>query len=426
MKKASIIALFIAGIVVGALSFNAFSFFSAHSGNSLIASTSVDMQSLIKNISNSIRSKNLTLTKDRYGRFEEVFNVLESNYYYQDKLDDQAMIKAAVKSLVDSIEDPYTVYLDHIEYEDFQKDLKWTTDLEWIGAVVWQKDYYILIEEVLKESPAFKAGLRWLDRIIAVDGESTKDETVNEAVMRIRWPKGSTVTLTIERLNLKDESIEIFDIAVIRDKLTIPSVESEIVNSNGKNIGHITISMIGEETERLLKKEILTLQENDVKGLILDLRGNGWGILPIAVQIASHFIPEWKVITIAKYQGYPDETFISEWYSDLQNIPVVVLMDMMTASAGEIIALAMKEQIQATLIGTQTFGKWSIQTLYEFNDKDSLKYTIGRRYGPSGSTIDHEWIVPDVVVEFNREQYVEDKVDNQLQEAIKILQTKIK
>jgi len=88
------------------------------------------MQSLIQNISNSIRSKNLTLTKDRYGRFEEVFNVLESNYYYQDKINDKAMIKAAVKSLVDSIDDPYTVYLDHIEYEEFQKDLKGTTDLE--------------------------------------------------------------------------------------------------------------------------------------------------------------------------------------------------------------------------------------------------------------------------------------------------------
>lgn len=425
MKKAGIISLFIAGIIVGALSFNAFSFFAAQSNNGLLASTSVDVQSLIQNISQSIRSKNLTLTKDRYSRFEEVFNVLESNYYYQDKIDDQAMIKAAVKGLVDSIDDPYTVYLDHIEYEDFQKDLKGTTDLEWIGAVVAKKDYYILIEEVLKESPAFNAGLRPLDRILAVDGESTKDETVNDAVMRIRWPKGTTVTLTIERVSLKDDSKEIFDLEVTRDTLTIPSVESEIIVLDGKNVGHITISMIGEETEILLKKEILKLQENSVQGIILDLRGNGWWILPIAVQIASHFIPKGKLITTAKYQWYPEEQFISQWYTDLQNIPVVVLIDMMTASAGEIIALAMKEQIQATLIGTQTFGKWSIQTLYEFSDKDSLKYTIGRWYGPSGSTIDKEWITPDVIVEFNIEQYAEEKIDNQLEEAKKILQTKL-
>lgn len=425
MKKIGIIALFVAGIVVGALSFNAFSFFSAHSNNGLFASTSVDVQNLIQSISQSIHSKNLTLTKDRYSRFEEVFNVLESNYYYQDKIDDQAMIEAAVKSLVDSIDDPYTVYLDHIEYEDFQNELKGTTDLEWIGAVVGKKDYYILIEEVIKESPAFKAGLRPLDRIIAVDEESTKDETVNEAVLRIRWPKGTTVTLTIERVSLKDDSKEIFDLEVTRDTLTIPSVESEILSIDEKNIGHITISMIGEETERLLKKEILSLQENKIQWIILDLRGNGWGILPIAVQIASHFIPEGKLITTAKYQGYPEEQFISQWYTDLQGIPVVILVDMMTASAGEIIALAMKEQIQATIIGTQTFGKWSIQTLYEFSDKDSLKYTIGRWYGPSGSTIDKEGILPDVIVEFNVEQYAEDKIDNQLEEAKKILQTKL-
>ncbi len=425
MKKVGIISLFIAGIVVGALSFNAFSFFAATSTHGPLVSTSVDVQNLIQNISQSIRSKNLTLTKDRYDRFEEVFNVLESNYYYQDKIDDQAMIKAAVKGLVDSIDDPYTVYLDHIEYEDFQKDLKGTTDLEWIGAVVAKKDYYILIEEVLKESPAFNAGLRPLDRILAVDGENTKDETVNEAVMRIRWAKGTAVTLTIERVSLKDDSKEIFDLEVIRDTLTIPSVESQIIALDGKNIGHITISMIWEETEILLKKEILKLQENAIQGIILDLRGNGWGILPIAVQIASHFIPQGKLITTAKYQWYPEEQFISQWYTDLQSIPVVVLIDMMTASAGEIIALAMKEQIQATLIGTQTFGKWSIQTLYEFSDKDSLKYTIGRWYGPSGSTIDKEWITPDVVVEFNIEQYAEDKIDNQLEEAKKILQTKL-
>lgn len=425
MKKVGIIALFLAWIIVWALSFNAFSFFAAYDNNGLLASTSVDVQALIQNISQSIRSKNLIISKDRYSRFEEIFTILESNYYYQDKIDDQAMIQAAIKSLVDSINDPYTVYLDHIEYEDFQKDLKGTTDLEGIGAVVAKKDYYILIEEVLKESPAFNAGLRPLDRILAVDGESTKDETVNDAVMRIRWPKGTSVTLTIERVNFKDDTKEIFDIEVVRDTLTIPSVESEILRADNKNIGHITISMIGEETERLLKKEILKLQENNIQGIILDLRWNGWWILPIAVQIASHFIPQGKVITTAKYQWYPEEVFISQWYSDLQNIPVVVLVDTLTASAGEIIALAMREQIQATIVGTQTFGKGSIQTLYEFSDKDSLKYTIGRRYGPSGSTIDQQWITPDVVVEFNVEQYAENKIDNQLQEAIKILQTKL-
>lgn len=144
------------------------------------------MQTIIENISNSIRNKNLTLTKDRYSRFEEIFTVLERNYYYQENIDEEAMIRAAIKSLVGAIDDPYTVYLDNQEYANFQRDLRGSSDLEGIGAVVAKRDYYILIEEIIKESPAFQAGLRPLDRILAVDGESTQNETVGEAVMRIR------------------------------------------------------------------------------------------------------------------------------------------------------------------------------------------------------------------------------------------------
>ncbi len=426
MKKGSVIILFIAGIVVWALSFNVFSFFTTQHNSNLLASTSVDVQDIIKNISDSIRNKNLTLTKDRYSRFEEVFRVLETNYYYQDKIDEKHMIQEAVKWLVNSIDDPYTVYLDHIEYEWFQENLKWNTDLEWIGAVVAKKDYYVLIEEVLKESPAFNAGMRPLDRVIAVDGESTKDETINEAVERIRWPKWSTVSLTIERVNFDDNSKEILEIDVIRDTINIPSVTSEIETINWENIGIITISMIGEETENLLKREIIILQEQNIQGVILDLRWNGWWILPIAVEIASHFVPEGELITTAKYTWYPEEIFVSLGYNEFSDIPVVILIDGLTASAGEIIALALQEQIGATLIGTQTFGKWSIQTLYEFSDKDSLKYTIGRRYGPSGTSIDMEGVMPDIVVEFDRELYLEDRIDNQFEEAKKSLETKLR
>jgi len=426
MKKIGIITLFIAGIVVGALSFNAFAFFNAQQNNGLLASTSVDVQTLIQNISDSIRSKNLTITKDRYGRLEEIFKVLESNYYYQEKINEEQMMQAAVRALVDAIDDPYTVYLDNIEYEWFQQDLKGMSDLEGIGAVVAKKDYYILIEEVLKESPAFKAGLRPLDRILAINGESTKDETVADAVMRIRWPKDSVVTLTIERVSLQDDDTQIFDLEVLRDTISIPSVASEVLSVNNNNIGLITISMIGEETENLLKREIITLTQENIAWVILDLRGNGWGILPVAVQIASHFIPEGQLITTAKYQGYPEEKFVSLGYGDLSDMPIIVLIDSMTASAGEIIALALREQIQATLIGAQTFGKWSIQTLYEFSNKDSLKYTIGRRYGPSGTNIDMEGVMPDIVVEFNPELYLEQRIDNQLEEAKKIIQTKLR
>lgn len=384
------------------------------------------MQTIIENISNSIRNKNLTLTKDRYSRFEEIFTVLERNYYYQENIDEEAMIRAAIKSLVGAIDDPYTVYLDNQEYANFQRDLRGSSDLEGIGAVVAKRDYYILIEEIIKESPAFQAGLRPLDRILAVDGESTQNETVGEAVMRIRWPKGSQVVLTIERVNAIDDTKEIFDVTVTRDTISIPSVSSEVQTVDGKSIGIITISMIGEETESLLKREIVTTTAQNIEWIIVDLRGNGGGILPIAVQIASHFLPKDTLVTIARYQWYPEERFYSLGYNEFWNMPVVILIDHMTASAWEIIALALREQIGATLIGTQTFGKWSIQTLHEFSDRDSLKYTIGRRYSPNNISIDQEGILPDIVIEFNADMYIEQRFDNQLEEAKKVIKTKLR
>lgn len=148
------------------------------------------------------------------------------------------------------------------------------------------------------------------------------------------------------------------DVEVIRDTLTVPSLTNDIITLNDKNkIAHITISMIGEETENLLKKELLAIQKDGVKGVILDLRGNGGGILPIAVEIASHFIPKNKIVVTAKYQSFPTEIYTSQGYGNFEGKPIVVLIDGMTASAGEIIAMALQEQIGATLIGTQTFGK---------------------------------------------------------------------
>ena len=167
--------------------------------------------------------------------------------------------------------------------------------------------------------------------------------------------------------------------------------------------------------------EIKSLINQNVDWIILDLRWNGWWFLPIAVEISSHFIPAWETIVTAKYRIFWDEIYKSKWYSDLQSLEVVVLVDGMTASAGEIIAMALQELRWATLIGTQTFGKWSIQTLKEFDDGSILKYTIWKRYSPEWKNIDKIWVSPNVVIEFDVDAYKNDNIDNQLEEAKKIL-----
>ncbi|MEI6425951.1 MAG: S41 family peptidase [Candidatus Absconditabacteria bacterium] len=360
---------------------------------------------------------------DITSRINEITRILEDNYYETGNINTGKMQDSALKSYVDGLDDPYTVYLDSSTNSGFQETIKGQQDFEGIGAVVSKKDYYVLVEELIKGSPAFKAGLFPLDRIVMIGTGSVKDLTINEAVSRIRGPKGSTVTLMIERMH-KDGSKELIKKEVTRDKLSIPSVTSKIIERNGKSFAHITISIIGEETENILKQEIASIKKNHIDGVIVDLRGNGGGLLPISVEIASHFIPKDKLVVSSKYKQLGEENFYSDGFGDLENIPTVVLVDEMSASASEIIALALQEQIGAKIIGKKTFGKGTIQTMFEFSNGTSLKYTIGKRYSPSGKNINKTGILPDIAVDFDVESYRKNGKDSQLEKAISTLENK--
>jgi len=372
-------------------------------------------------LSLSQKSKVFLQNIPTYTQFDTILTILKTDYYDKEKIQTGKMEQNALKGYVDALDDPYTTYMDPEINSWFQEEIKGETDFEWIGAVISKKSDYILIEEILKESPAAKAGLLPLDKILAINTGSTKTLTVNDAIKQIRGPKGTNVLLTIERTN-KQGIKNLFQQSVIRDKLSVPSVTNKIINPTSKNpIALISISIIGEETNNLLIKTIGDLSGKNIQGIILDLRGNGGWLLNIAGEICSHFIPRSKLIVSAKYRHGEDQAIYSEGYGELEGIPVVVLVDQMTASAGEIIALALQEQIGAKIIGTQTFGKWSIQGLESFNDGWSLKYTIGKRYSPSGKSIDHTGIVPDIAIAFDPNLWATKAIDSQLEKAKQIL-----
>lgn len=358
----------------------------------------------------------------KYWRFDEVMRILQENYYNSEILlsGESKMIDGALRAYVDAIDDPYTVYMDSDQWSGFTSDLKWENDFEWIGAYIMKKDYYILVEEIVKNSPAFKSGLKPLDRIVMIDSWYVENLSIDEAVSKIRWPQWSQVNLLIERYD-RDDNRTILNKTVTRDKVSVPSVVSEVIDYNWNKIWYLEIYIVWEETENLLEKEIIDLKQNNIDWIILDLRGNWWWFLPIAVEIASHFIPNNELVVSAQYKNFPYEKFYSKWYQTLQWLPVVVLIDWMTASAWEIIAMSMREKIWAILIWTQTFGKWSIQTVKEFQDNSLLKYTIGKWYSPDWKNIDEVWIAPDVVVEFDADKYQSDWFDNQMEEAKEIL-----
>lgn len=425
MKKTKVLILFILGILLGWFMRQI-----GHERNTfhqpLIQQGKLNLDGLIVSIKNVINTKELGLWSKDYQRFDTVYGILQSSYYNVEKLNTGKMLSNALKAYVDAIEDPYTIYMDSETNSWFQEELKWSSDFEGIGAVISKKDYYIQVDEIIKGSPAFNAGLKILDRIVIINTWSTKSLDINQAVSRIRGPKWTTVKVTIERV-AKDGSKDIIEKEITRDKLVIPSVNGKIITwSNKEILWYINISIIGEETENLLKKTLSELKDQNMKGIILDLRGNGWWLLPVAVQVASHFIPKGKLVVSTKYTTFEDEKLVSEGYVDYQNIPMVVLIDGLTASAWEIIALALKEQIGAQLVGTQTFGKWSIQTMDEFDDGASLKYTVGKRYTPNGENIDITWAAPDVLVEFDADKYLSSAIDNQLEKAKQVIGTMIK
>ena len=425
MKKSKLIILFILWSLFGWLVWQI-----GHEWTTLqqplIQEGKLNLDGLITSIKNVVNAEDLGLWDKKYERFDTVYGVLQSSYYNVEKLNTGKMLSNALKAYVDAIDDPYTIYMDSETNSGFQEELKGSSDFEGIGAVISKKDYYIQIDEIIKWSPAFIAGLKMLDRIVMINTWLTKTLDVNQAVGQIRGPKWTKVKLTIERV-AKDWAKEIIEKEITRDKLIIPSVNGKIITwTNKQTFGYINISIIGEETENLLKKTLSELKTQKIQGIILDLRGNWWGLLPVSVQVASHFIPKGELVVSTKYTTFEDEKLLSEGYEDYQNLPMVVLVDGLTASAGEIIALALQEQVGAQLVGTQTFGKWSIQTMDEFDDGASLKYTVGKRYTPNGENIDITWATPDVVVEFDADKYVNAMIDTQLEKAKQVLGTMIK
>ena len=362
----------------------------------------------------------------KYERFEEIQQVLNQEYVDQKFLlsGEKSMLDSAVKAYVDGLGDPYTTYLDAVEFSGLQHELEWEGQIEGIWAVVGKKEYYIQIEEVIKGSPAFRAGLLPLDRIIMIGTGETKNLTTYEAVSLIRGKKWTKVKFGIERPQNSWEN-QYLVIEVERDTIDVPSVRSKILTHNNQKIWYIEISIFWEQTNKLLTRAISDSVNENVSGIVLDLRGNGGGLLPVAVDLAGHFLEPWTLVVKTDFYTYQKADYHTKGFGELKGFPIIVLIDKMSASASEILALALREQgSNVKILGTSSFWKGTIQTLKDFNDQTSLKYTVGKRFWPQWTSIDKIGITPDIEVAFDMTGYIEKKIDNQLEKALEILTNK--
>lgn len=324
-----------------------------------------------------------------YSSVENVYDLLRKNY--DGTLDNTKLLDGLKKGLVNAAGDPYTEYLTAQETEEFNADLNGT--FSGIGAELGKENDNIVIIAPISGFPAEKAGLKPKDVVAQVNGESTHGLTVSEAVNKIRGEAGTSVKLRIVRNGNEDLT---FDIT--RDNITIPSVDSKILDGN---IGYLKISRFSDDTASLASKAAQSFKDANVKGVILDVRGNPGGLLDAAVNVSSLWLPSNKTVLQEKRGNVVVKNYTANGGATLEGVPTVVLIDDGSASASEITAGALKDNGVATLLGVKSYGKGSVQQIEHLPDGASLKVTIARWYTPNGRNIDKEGIEPDTKVEQN-------------------------
>lgn len=363
------------------------------------------------NFWNILEDENKNKIEERadFGVFWEAWRMIE-NKYTLEELDYEKMVFGAVSGMVDSLEDPYTVFLSPQDKSMFEQDMKGS--FSGIGAEVGFRDKFLTIVAPLEGSPAEKAGLLSGDKVLKVDETEIIGMNIDEAVSIIRGEKGTMVKLTVRRDGLH----ELKEIEIIRDIIKIETVEWELKSGN---IAYIRISQFKEETIDEFDSQIDDIIVNDPKGIIVDLRNNPGGYVSTLENIASRFLDNGDVIFIEDF-GDKRDVYKASGNNKFNNIPVVVLINEGSASASEIFAGALRDNKDAKLVGKTTFGKGLVQEMQDLKDGSALKITVAKWLTPNELDINKDGIEPDYEVEMTLEDYELDR-DPQLEKAMDIL-----
>jgi len=353
----------------------------------------------------------------------ETYSILVREYVVRENIDPNALAEAAVIGMLDSLDDRYTSYIPpstfKIDQEGFQGNFGG------IGAQVEASPDRrgVIITKPLPNTPAEKAGIKAGDRILAVDGVDALGWSVLEAVNKIRGEKGTPVVLTVEHVG----SLDPVDITIIRDTIDDPSVVVRAVPDTP--YGRIRISQFTAETSREVRKGVQELIDDGAKGIILDLRGNPGGLLSATVDVASEFLTDGLVTYEVDSRGQREDWAVKKG-GKYPDIPLVTLVNNFSASGSEVLTGALQDHGRTVAIGTNTFGKGSVNLLRGLSNGGGVYLTIGRWFTPNGRVIEEIGIEPDVVVEAaesvdGANPQTSDFVDPQIEAAIKQLNFQI-
>jgi carboxyl-terminal processing protease len=319
--------------------------------------------------------------------FANVLSIVQQNYV--DDIDTQETIEGAIKGMLSSL-DPHSSFLKPDDFKELQVETKGS--FSGIGIEITVKDDMLTVVSPIEDTPAFKAGIQAGDRIIKIEGESTKEMSLVEAVKKLRGQKGSAVTISIHR----EGWLDLQEFTIIRDVIPIVSVRSNILEPG---YGYIRITNFQRNTAEDLQKNLEDLTGQGVlKGLILDLRNNPGGLLDSSVKIVDIFLEEGIIVSTKGRLQDQNMEFSAHGGGAEYDFPIVILINGGTASASEIVAGALQDHKRALILGTQSFGKGSVQTIIPMADGTGLRLTTARYYTPNGTSIQATGITPDVLV----------------------------
>ncbi len=322
--------------------------------------------------------------------FNEIFNLLRTEYYDESKVTPEHLIPGAIKGMIDTLDDPHTSYMSKEIFNELQTDTK--GEFGGLGIVIGLRDKWITVIAPIDDTPAARVGVQAGDKIVEIDGKSTEGYTTMDAVKLLRGKVGTSVTITVKRKD-KEEPLHF---TIVRGIIKLETVKSTLIDGH---IGYVRISQFSEPTGRALEKQLTDLLGRGIDSLIIDLRNNPGGLLPSVIEISDMFLSSGVIVSTRGRDKSQDQIFKAHSQTLVPDLPLIVLINEGSASASEIFSGAIKDNKRGILLGEKSFGKGSVQTVRELPDGSGIRITTALYYTPSGKSINNIGIEPDEVVE---------------------------
>ncbi len=357
------------------------------------------------------KGKNYFVLSKELAKFVDAYEAIVDNYYKE--VDKDKLVESAINGMVSSIGDEYTSYSDKDVTDNFNEAVN--GKYMGIGALIMKSENDLVIYKVFEDSPSYRAGLKDGDIILKLDDKDTKDMSVNDIARIVKNDDNKEVKLLVKR------GEENLDITIVKDMVELPVVSGKVINHNDKKIGYISLSIFSSVASEQFNKQLVKLEKEGISGLVIDVRGNSGGYLTTVTDIVSYFLKKGDIIY--KLEVNDKVTVRKDKTKESRDYPVAVLIDKNSASASEILASSIKESYNGYVVGTNSYGKGTVQQTLVLSDGSMIKYTIEKWLTPLGNWINEEGVIPTNYVELSS-KYLNNPVfenDNQLNEALELV-----